>query len=265
MIYLIKPSLDFTHLKKFYGIDKIIENGDLESILEEEKNSRLAIYQNQKLVETLTSINYPLGVIDRDEEYFHPEYKPIPISGEFFKRDAKIVALELLGKIIMVRLGKNLLAGKIVETEAYYGIKDPASRAYHGRKTYNKGMWLPGGHIFIYMVHANWMFNITTGNDEPQAVLIRAVEPLIGLNFMYKQRGKKKLRELCSGPGKWTQAFGIQRNFNEKPLGKEVLIVNSPWYSFEVRRSHRIGVTRDLDEPLRFFIPSNFTSTNRIF
>jgi len=263
MIYLLSHPKDPNYLKKFYGISDILQDVDLATLLKRDREERLAI-NNDVLVESLLSINYPLGVIEKDEDYFHPKYREVPLSQEFFKRDAKDVARELLGKIIMVKKKNMVLAGKIVETEAYYGPDDPASRAYHGRKNYNKGMWLPGGHIFIYMVHANWMFNITTGDAEAQAVLIRAVEPLIGLNFMYSQRGGKGLRDLCSGPGKWSRAFGIERDLNEKPLGKEVLILNSPWRDFQIKRSHRIGVTQDVEEPLRFFIPSKFTSTNRI-
>jgi len=264
MIYLLPHQKDSSFLKEFYGIEKILTTcPEISTLLDLEKEKRVALYNCQELVNALLSLNYPLVIID-DDEYFHPSYKIAPLSQEFFKGDAKDVAAQLLGKIIIKKEGENIMAGKIIETEAYYGYGDPASRAYKGKKDYNKGMWLPGGHIFIYMVHANWMFNITTDGDEPQAVLIRAVEPLVGLKFMYERRNRK-LRELCNGPGKWTRAFGIEKKFNEKPLNGEIIIADSPWKDFEIKKSHRIGVVADLDEPLRFFIPSKFTSTNRIF
>ncbi len=179
------------------------------------------------------------------------------LNERFFQRDAAEVAVSLLGKIIVHRTETGEIMGKIVETEAYYGPNDPASRAYHGKKDYNSGMWLPGGHIFIYMVHANWMFNITTDNEEPQAVLIRAVEPLAGLHIMRRNRGREKIKELCSGPGKWTRAFGIKREHNGLKIGGEIRILESPWDNFEIVKSHRIGVREDLPTPLRFYIAGN--------
>ena len=264
MIYLIS-SQDTHYLRIFYGIEDIIEDYiSLSILLEKEKGMRIGIKYSQDLVNHLLSINYPLVIIEDDGDHFHPAYRFIQLPLEFFRRDAETVARELLGKIVVVRKGNEIVAGKIVETEAYYGMNDPASRAHRGKKNYNKGMWLPGGHIFIYMVHANWMFNITTDYQEAQAVLIRAVEPLAGLKFMYERR-KRKLKELCDGPGKWTRAFGIDKKMNESPLGNSVLVLESPWKNLKMNRSHRMGVSEDVDEPLRFFIPSKFTSNNRVF
>ena len=263
MIYLLSPSMDFSFAKKFYGLDEILTCPSLSDILEKDRKKRVAFRECREIEEELLRMNYPLVEIDEKGEKFHPSFKMRKLPIHFFKRDAMEVAIELLGKIIVKEENGNLLAGKIVETEAYYGDRDPASRAYKGKKKYNRGMWLPGGHIFIYMVHANWMFNITTDDDEAEAVLIRAVEPIMGLKYMYYRRNRK-IRELCNGPGKWTRAFGIERDRNEKPLGDEIYIIDSPWKNLEIKKSHRIGVVADLDEPLRFFIPSKFTSTNRI-
>ncbi len=200
--------------------------------------------------------NFPAVEIgEKGEKILHFQHHPL--EEKFFKSDARDVAIELLGKIIIRESPEGTLMGKIVETEAYYGAEDPASRAYRGEKNYNRGMWLPGGHIFVYMVHANWMFNITTDENSAQAVLIRAVEPLAGLDIMREKRRKDKIRELCSGPGKWTQAFGIHRDMNMRPLGNEIKILESPWKVNKITRKHRIGVRKDLPEPLRFYISEN--------
>ncbi len=265
MIYILSSRDEAA--EKFYGIERVIDSFHtlgIEDLLAIDAKHRLALLNPpDNLVHGLLSLHYPLVQI-HPHERLHHGYVPLPLPRDFFQRDAREVVRELLGKLVMRRVGDILLLGKILETEAYYGPEDPASRAYRGKKNYNRGMWLPGGHIFVYMVHANWMFNITTDGDEPQAVLIRAVEPLAGLNYMYARR-KRGLRELCNGPGKWTQAFGIERAVNERPIGEDIAILDSPWRDFEVKCSHRIGVKRDMEEPLRFFIPSKFTSNNRIF
>lgn len=261
MIYILREK--DSEILKLYRIEKIwdfSEDKDIDKLLQEEKESRIGIINATQEFENSLGRDYPLVIVDSTADYFHPNFKfsPLPIS--FFERDAKDVALELLGKIIVY----NGIAGKIVETEAYYGYKDPASRAYKGKKNYNRGMWLSGGHIFIYMVHANWMFNITTDGDEAQAVLIRSVEPIAGLRKMYGRRGKR-LKELCNGPGKWTRAFGIEKDMNEKLLGASIFIAKSPWNDFKVARAHRIGVREDVEEPLRFFIEnSKFVSVRKI-
>lgn len=261
MIYILRERN--SEILKLYGIDKIwefSEDKDIEGLMQEEKNGRIGVINSTPKFENSLARNYPIVIVDSHGDYFHPNFRfsPLPIS--FFERDAKDVALELLGKIIVY----DGLAGKIVETEAYYGDKDPASRAYKGKKNYNRGMWLSGGHIFIYMVHANWMFNITTDGEEAQAVLIRSVEPIAGLRKMYERRGKR-LKELCNGPGKWTRAFGIKKEMNEESLGGEIFIAQSPWNEFKVARAHRIGVRNDLEEPLRFFVKdSQYVSVRKI-
>ena len=96
-----------------------------------------------------------------------------PLSKKFYSRDPKEVAVNLLGKILVRRIGKRILTGKIVETEAYYGEKDPASRASIGKKFFNRLMWDEPGRAFIYMVHGNWLFNVKTlPKGKASAVLI---------------------------------------------------------------------------------------------
>ena len=183
---------------------------------------------------------------------------------KFYDRDAAIVAKDLLGCII-VRKDDATLKGMIVETEAYYGLSDPASRA---RKNKSIGEIMGGeaGRAFIYMVHGNWLFNITTmKKGEQSGVLIRAVEPLEGIEIMKKRRGKENIRDLTSGPGKFTQAFGIDNTHNGiKIYTRGEIYIEKGQKNFEVERSYRIGVTHDLNIPLRFYIKGNkFVSVSK--
>lgn len=186
---------------------------------------------------------------------------PIGVLGiEFYARDTETVSKELLGKRLVRRLSDTFLEGIIVETEAYYGTDDPASRAYHGVKNYNEPMWGEPGRAFIYNVHNNWMFNVVAHKpNQVGAVLVRAVQPTRGVEIMEKNRKVGNLFDLTSGPGKFTKAFGIDKSLGGVPvtsLGNEVFIVNSKM-EFEIGSSHRIGVRKDLRRNLRFFLKGN--------
>jgi len=173
---------------------------------------------------------------------------------EFYLRSADEVAKELLGAILVRSLeDKKVMKGRIVETEAYFGADDPASRAFGGRvKPINRHMWKEGGIAFIYMVHGNWLFNVITGKEnEPSAVLIRAIEPLEGIEEMIRNRGKD--RNLADGPGKLTKAMGITDELNgTKVYEKNPLMIEYGYRSEEIGVSKRIGVDSDLE--LRFFL-----------
>lgn len=165
----------------------------------------------------------------------------------FFNRKAETVAKELLGKILVRKMDGRELKTKIVETEAYYGSKDPASRAF--KKTeMSKVMFAKAGTLFIYNVHKYLMFNIVTeAENKAGAVLIRALEPL---NF----------KANLSGPGRLTQVLNITRDFNKKHLADTndiVIIDNENDLPIKIACSHRVGVSRDLKKKLRFFIKDN--------
>jgi len=186
---------------------------------------------------------------------------PIEILGiEFYERDTETVSKKLLGKRLIKRLSDTFLEGIIVETEAYYGIDDPASRAYHGVKNYNKPMWGEPGRVFIYNVHNNWMFNVVAHKpNQVGAVLIRAVQPTRGVNLMEKNRKVENPLDLTNGPGKLTKAFGIDKSLMGilvASLRNEVFIANGKM-ELEIGSSHRIGVRKDLSRNLRFFIKGN--------
>lgn len=179
---------------------------------------------------------------------------------EFYERAPVIVAEELLGKRLLRKLEENFLEGIIVETEAYYGLDDPASRAYHGMKNYNKAMWEEPGIVFIYNVHNNWMFNIVTHEpDQIGAVLIRAVEPTKGIEIMRKNRPVRKIFHLTNGPGKLTKALKINKSLNRVSVfsGESEIVIANNEMQFGIGSSGRIGVRKDLQKNLRFFIERN--------
>ena len=183
------------------------------------------------------------------------------LSKKFYERSPEKVALELLEKILVRRIGKTLLTGKIIETEAYFGREDPASRASFSEKWEEKLRREPG-RVFVYMVHNNWMLNIIAHKpNEVGAVLIRALEPLQGIEEMIKHRKGKNIKELCSGPGKLTQALKIDKKLDNIPIFQEksglVIVENEKVKEENVVKTYRIGVKKDLPEPMRFYIREN--------
>lgn len=185
--------------------------------------------------------------------------KPI-LNRKFFQKDPKNVALNLLGTKLVRKSDLQIFEGMIVETEAYYGEKDPASRAYDGLKFYNKAMWSLPGNLFIYNVHKYWMFNIVAHYpNEVGAVLIRAVEPLTGIEYMKRSRQTEDICQLTNGPGKLTISFKIDKSLNEMDITSEKSHIHIVKYKtdFKISSSKRIGVKKDLKQNMRFFIDSN--------
>ncbi len=161
--------------------------------------------------------------------------------------------------------GKTLFAGRIVEVEAYLGKNDPASHAYRGMTPRNEVMFGEGGHLYVYFTYGmHHCCNVVTGErGNAGAVLIRAAEPLAGVGVMTARRSRgngriRTSRELCSGPGKLCQAFGIGRGQNGIDLcGKTIWLArkrgeNPPR---RIRRSARIGISSGREHLWRFFIP----------
>lgn len=176
-------------------------------------------------------------------------------------KDPCYVARNLLGNIIVRKIDSEILTGKIVETEAYYGKKDPASRAYKGEKNYNKPMFGDPGKLFIYMVHSWWLLNIVAHKEnEVGAVLIRSLEPLNGIQKMMEYRKTNKIFLLTSGPGRLTQALNVTKQFNGLDITREtsdLFVAEVEKRELEIVSSHRIGVTKDLPTKLRFYIKDN--------
>ena len=182
------------------------------------------------------------------------------IPQEFYNSTPDDVAIRLLGKLLLRRWRGKLLGGMITEVEAYFGPEDPASRASKGG-VIGEAMNRPPGHTLIYMVHANWLLNIVTLESKPSAVLIRSIEPLVGVEEMYINRGIKDIKVLTTGPGRLTKALNIDKSLD----GIEVFNEDSELFILyymdiedrEIGRSKRIGVTKDLEEPYRFYILEN--------
>lgn len=183
------------------------------------------------------------------------------LARNFYERDPALVARGLLGKMLVRRLNSQILCGKIVETEAYYGEKDPSSKAYKGRKMFNELMFMDVGKAFIYMVHGNWLLNIVAhSKGDVGAILLRAIEPLQGVEIMMKNRGVKDILALTSGPGKLTKALAITKKLNGIDVTKEdseLAVKESETEGFEISSSHRIGVEFDLPQELRFYVKGN--------
>ncbi len=191
------------------------------------------------------------------------------IPRSFYHRDSVTVARALLGqRLVRIQCGQRL-AGIIVETEAYLGICDKASHTYNGKHTTrNRSMWGTCGHAYVYFTYGmHHCVNVVTGHiGEPIAVLLRALEPVEGLELMFRQRPKaKQLENLCSGPAKLAQAMAIDRSLD----GTDLTANGDLFIECERRRAHaglRIGVSGRVgvgyaqewtDKPLRFFLKGN--------
>ncbi len=168
----------------------------------------------------------------------------------FFARNTLTVAKELVGKILQV----NGINTRIVETEAY--AQDQASHAYH--KTERSSiMFDTYGYVYIYLIYGMYYcLNITTDKSTAGAVLIRAVQPLSQLELLRVRRKTNLVYSLCSGPGKLCQALAITKEYNHKPLGKNIRVFDDG-FKTAVVSSKRIGITKSADLPWRFFIPGN--------
>jgi DNA-3-methyladenine glycosylase len=182
-----------------------------------------------------------------------------PLPPDFYNRDPVTVARELLGKVLVRRTPQGLCAGGIVETEAYLGKNDAASHAYRGRTNRNEAMFGPPGRAYVYRIHQVFCVNVVT-EPEGTAVLIRAVEPLSGIELMAKRRGHVPGYDLTRGPGKLCQALAIDLQLYGWNLtrGSRLWIADHP----EARRvtigiSPRIGLGKAKDLLLRFFITGN--------
>lgn len=154
---------------------------------------------------------------------------PKKLGREFYERDGLTVARELIGKVLVHETKDGVIKGRIVESEAYMGEKDAAAHSYkkrspNGRTNIQYG---EGGHAYVYLIYGMYCcFNVVAnGKDIPECVLIRALEPVDGIETMKKNRKTDKEKNLCSGPGKLCQAMEIDRECYGKDLCGEVLYI----------------------------------------
>jgi len=185
----------------------------------------------------------------------------------FYSKKASELAPKLLGKIIHRKLGKAVLSGMITEVEAYEGDNDSASHACGGMKNKNSTMFAVGGTFYVYFTYGNHhCCNIVTGKEsEGQAVLIRSVQPLSGIDIMSMNRfqrsceNQKDMINLTNGPGKLCKAFAITRNENGLDLTEDTIWITQgkkiPAKNIAI--SKRIGISKSIDFPWRFTIADN--------
>ena len=182
-------------------------------------------------------------------------------------RDVIFLAKDLLGKVFCTNIDGKFTSGVIVETEAYFGIQDKASHAYAGRRTARtETMFSQGGISYVYLCYGlHHLFNVVTSvKNEPHAVLIRAIEPLEGLETMELRRGMPASRAaITSGPGSLARALGIDRNLNAKDLtGDEIWIEDrgNRLAAEEIAATPRVGIAYTQEHallPWRYFIKGN--------
>ncbi len=181
----------------------------------------------------------------------------LPVS--FFVRPTEQVASELLGMMVVSTVGGELTEGRIVETEAYLGYDDPASHGYrHRRNARNQALFGPPGLWYVYLSYGmHWCANLVCQRRGlASAVLLRALEPIDGLEVMRRRRRGVETRDLCSGPGKLCQALGIDRSLDGSRMARSSVIVRPPTEreKLEVAVTPRIGITKAADWPLRFHV-----------
>ena len=195
------------------------------------------------------------------------------LSREFFIREDTLrIAGDLLGKLLVVPAADGTrVSGMIVETEAYLGEIDKAAHSYGGRRTpRNEITYSEGGHVYVFFVYGmHYQLNLVTGRvDNPHVVLIRAVEPVEGIEIMRERRGPMKDTNLTSGPGKLCTALGIDRTLNGENISGERIWVEE--YRRQKKLAHAVGprigidyAEEFVDMPWRFWLDNPFVSKAR--
>ena len=194
--------------------------------------------------------------------------RSVLLKPEFFDADPRKVARALLGKLLIRRTSRRLIAGRVVETEAYLGAGDAAAHAVAGKTARNFVLFGPPGFAYVYFIYGNhYCLNVSCLPDGvPGCVLFRALEPVAGIEEMAHARGitiakEGDLRKISSGPGRMCEALGITR---QRDNGKNLASADSDLQLADdgcrVRRvavTPRIGITKSCDEPLRYVIAGN--------
>jgi DNA-3-methyladenine glycosylase len=181
-----------------------------------------------------------------------PSKRPLPRA--FYLRPTEEVARGLIGAVLVHATPEGVASGRIVEVEAYLGESDPASHAYRGPRGRAEVMFREGGCAYVYFSYGvHWCMNVVTeGEGVGGAVLIRALEPLEGLDLMRRRRGREDPRDLASGPGKLTQALGIGRSENGLDLIESRLTIVKGAPPAAIEATPRIGISKAADWALRF-------------
>jgi DNA-3-methyladenine glycosylase len=173
----------------------------------------------------------------------------VKLSRDFFARSVHEVAPELVGVMLFV----EGVGGRIVEVEAY-DHEDPAAHGYGGRTERNASMFGPPGYAYVYRSYGiHWCLNLVCEDEGvASAVLIRALEPIEGIELMQARRGVEEVRALCSGPGKLCQALGVTREHDGAALDEPPFELRDRTGNVEVAVGSRVGITRAADRPWRY-------------
>ncbi|MGN7758590.1 DNA-3-methyladenine glycosylase [Chryseobacterium sp. 22532] len=190
----------------------------------------------------------------------------LPLS-YYLNQDVIFLAKDLLGKVLFTEINGDITAGIIVETEAYFGVIDKASHAYGGRRTgRTETLYTQGGVSYVYLCYGiHHLFNVVSSvEDEPHAILVRAVEPLIGKGIMEIRRNMPAYKTaISSGPGSAAKALGIDRSFNKKDLTENEIWIEDHGIKYspdEIVSGPRIGVAYAQEDallPWRFYVRGN--------
>lgn len=186
----------------------------------------------------------------------------IPVEEEFFQQPTLKLATSLLGCQLVKETKEGIAAGLIVETEAYIGPLDQAAHSYNNRRTKRTEiMFHESGLVYTYVMHTHCLFNIVSGGaGNPEAVLVRAVEPMAGKDLMINRRGMPDSVNLTNGPGKLTKALGINMSDYGHPLTKTPLFIAKGHLPESISSGKRIGIDNSgeaRDYPWRFWITGN--------
>ncbi|MFQ3610382.1 MAG: DNA-3-methyladenine glycosylase [Fimbriimonadales bacterium] len=183
-----------------------------------------------------------------------------PLPQAFYARSTLLVARALLGHWLVVHHPEGWVGGRIVETEAYLP-DDPASHSYRGQTERNRSMFGAPGTAYVYLIYGvHWCFNIACEAEGiGAAVLIRALEPTLGIEWMERHRGHRPRTQLCRGPGNLCRALGITRAMDGEQVfnGKVQVWAGEPILDSCVGTSPRIGITQGREHPWRFYVRGN--------
>jgi len=191
---------------------------------------------------------------------FLNEIKPLP--QEFYEQPTLELAKALLGCLLVKETKEGIAAGYIVETEAYIGPGDRAAHSYQNRRTKRtEVMFQRSGLAYTYLMHTHCLFNVVSGGEEkPEAVLIRALEPRSGIELMKRRRGLEDLKSLTSGPGKLTKSMGISIEDYGRPLTSPPIYIAKGICPESISTGKRIGINNSgdaRDYPWRFWITNS--------
>jgi DNA-3-methyladenine glycosylase len=180
-----------------------------------------------------------------------------PLARAELPVDTAALALFLIGALLVRETPDGVMSGRIVETEAY-GIGDAAGHAYVGMTARNRSLFLERGHAYVYLAYGlSWMLNVSSETPGIGAgVLIRALEPIEGVAIMGRNRGTERLRDLARGPGRLAQALRIDRSLDGLDLCRKgpLWLARDDHTPGEIGKSVRIGITKEADRVLRFYV-----------